>query len=191
MKPNHSAPSGQAPTLGGLIGSYALSSYRESLLEQVFTAEVIQACWLSLPPLEIAHAMVDSAGYDLVVSCGRVTRHIQLKAVRRARVSAHRDLANKPAGCCVLLLRSSTDAGTAGEPRVTLRYRYVGGKTPLEPFTLDPEWPPAKKTMHSKTEDGQWVKKEKEHHVLVPRSAFSAETGIAELVTALFGDVAA
>lgn len=90
--------------LARLARSAELSSYRENLLEQILSVELIQACWLrDLPPLELAHALVDFSGYDLVASCGPVTRHIQLKATA-GKIVLHRALATKPSGCCVLLL---------------------------------------------------------------------------------------
>ena len=68
-----------------LTKSAELSSYRENLLEQLLSVELLQACWLrGLPPLELARGFVDFSGYDLVASCGDVTRHIQLKLEARS-----------------------------------------------------------------------------------------------------------
>src|SRR4051794_37851447 len=96
----------KASTLASLLSSFELSSYRESLLEQLFVADLVQGCWAAgLPPVELSHALVDFRGYDLVATCGSMTRHIQLKAVagKAARWDLHRSLAEKPSGCCVLL----------------------------------------------------------------------------------------
>lgn len=81
-----------ATCLGRLARSAELSSYRENLLEQILSVELIQACWLrDMPPLELAPDLVDFSGYDLVASCGAVTRHIQLNATA-GKVVLHRAL---------------------------------------------------------------------------------------------------
>ena len=45
-----------------------LSSYREALLEHLFSGEIMRHVWLSpLKRLEIHEAQVDDGGYDLVL----------------------------------------------------------------------------------------------------------------------------
>jgi hypothetical protein len=58
-----------------------LSSYREMLLEHLFAGEIMRHVWLSGPKrLEISKPQVDDGGYDLILECNTMVRHIQLKA---------------------------------------------------------------------------------------------------------------
>jgi hypothetical protein len=134
--------------------------------------------------LELAHAFVDFSGYDLVASCGAVTRHIQLKATA-GKVVLHRALASKPSGCCVLLTRSVT-ASDESSPRIIMNYRFLGG-SPNEPLVIDPAWRAARGTRFARTPDGEFARPERTNHVDVPRSAFGPTLEVDGLVTALFG----
>jgi hypothetical protein len=61
-----------------LARSTTESTYRESLLEAIFVADLVQACAMaSRPWVELARGFVDFQGYDLVATCGDITRHIQ------------------------------------------------------------------------------------------------------------------
>jgi len=82
------------------------SSYRESLLEHLFVGDLLRTLWLKGHVLaEVMKPQVDDAGYDLVIDCNGVTRHIQLKASylgsRTARQIVHTYLARKPSGCVI------------------------------------------------------------------------------------------
>lgn len=168
-----------------LTRSAELSSYRESLLEQMLSVELIQACWLrGLPPLELAHALVDFSGYDLVASCGAVTRHIQLKATV-GKVILNRALAQKPSGCCVLM-QPSVREGDSGQPRIVMTYRFLGD-LPNEPLMIDPSWRIARGTRYARTADGDYARPERANHAEAPRSAFGPSIDIDGLALALFG----
>ena len=172
--------------LARLARSAELSSYRENLLEQILSVELIQACWLrALPPLELAHALVDFSGYDLVASCGSVTRHIQLKATA-GKIVLHRALATKPSGCCVLLL-PKVRAGDGGPPRIVLSYRFLG-QLPNHPLVVDDSWRPARGTRYARTAAGDFQRPERANHVEVPKSAFGPIVDINGLAAALFGN---
>src|SRR5213080_4688345 len=109
-------------SLEDLVRSYQLSSYRESLLAQLFVAELLQGCWIAgLEPVEIDRPAVDFQGYDLVASCAGVVRHIQLKA-KKGRVSVHRALSQKPSACVINL----EPAVTESPPRIRFTYRFFG-----------------------------------------------------------------
>ena len=57
------------------------SSYRERLIEHLFVGEVLRTLWLSgISEVEVLKSEVDGEGYDLVLECRSVVRHIQLKA---------------------------------------------------------------------------------------------------------------
>lgn len=174
-----------------LLKTPELSSYRESLLEQLFCADLVQACWTAgHPPVELSHAFVDFRGYDLVATCGAVTRHIQLKAVAGKAVhwDLHRDLALKPSACCVLLYPTvAKDAS-----RIDLLYRFYGGK-PGQPlaFSADLRPPPHRRPDAAGQPDAEGqadgARRGRLNHLRVPRAHFSPTVGVGELVTTLFG----
>ena len=52
---------------------------REKLIEHVFISEILQESWfVREQPLEVLKSEVDAYGYDLVLECNGVTRHILL-----------------------------------------------------------------------------------------------------------------
>ncbi len=83
------------------------SSYREAVLEHLFTGELLRTLWLRGVHAEVLRPFVDDAGYDLVVHANRITRHIQLKSsfwrAKTARQKVHQQLGLKPSGCVVWL----------------------------------------------------------------------------------------
>ena len=108
----------QLERLAKLARSSTESTYRESLLESVFVADLVQACAMANRPwVELARAFVDFQGYDLVATCGQVTRHIQLKS-SSAPVDLQRSLVDKPSACCVLTIPYVD----AGQRRIALDY---------------------------------------------------------------------
>ncbi len=82
------------------------SSLREKVLEHVFLGELLRCLWRrGARDTVVLHAEVDRAGYDLVLECGGVMRHIQLKASHIGATTATQkinvNLASKPCGCVV------------------------------------------------------------------------------------------
>lgn len=174
----HDAHSG----LHALLTNPDFSSYRESLLEQIFVADIVQAAWRAgLPPVELSHAFVDFRGYDIVATCGPITRHIQLKALagRAKSWPIHRDLASKPSGCCVLLLPSVVDDGA----RIHQRYRFFGADAGLA-VALHGR-PPARGRL-VRDAQGAAVHAEKPNHVSVRIGEFTRPAGADALVRQLF-----
>jgi len=168
--------------LNELLKDYKSSSYRENILEQIFCAELLQAAWcVGLPLVEIDRPFVDFRGYDLVASCGPITRHIQLKATNNA-VSVHEALASKPSGC-VINLQPSVQGDP---PRITFAYRFFGEK-PGQPLVLG-DFKHAKKTMNSLQESGAFGKSERLSHFVIPSGPFQPIKTSNELVVLLFGN---
>jgi len=168
--------------LDDLVSSFELSSYRENLFEQIFCSELLQGCWVAgLPPVEIDRPFVDFQGYDLVATCGRVTRHVQLKASRGGQLSVHRNLALKPSAC-VVNLEASVPSGTE---RITFTYRFFGG-LPGQRLNLE-GLASARKAFHTRQETGGFGKSERPNHVRVPHGRFSKPMGIVALARELFG----
>jgi hypothetical protein len=97
-------------------------------VEYIFLAKLCSYGWSKDRFVEVARAHTDSNGYDLVLSEGDVTRHVQLKATKAGgRLSPQKintALASKPSGCVVWL---HVDANTL-EPK---RYMWFGS-TPGE-----------------------------------------------------------
>ena len=106
------------------------SSYREKLIEHLFIGELLKTSWQKHDcGLEVAKPEVDNAGYDVIVECYGVVRHIQLKASfiksTTATQKMHVKLADKPSGCIVWIIFDEDTllfdhflvyAGKAGEP---------------------------------------------------------------------------
>ncbi len=165
-----------------LIAGFELSTYRENAFEQLFCSELLQAAWMQgLDPLEIDRPFVDFAGYDLVITCGDVSRHTQLKATA-GQMKIHRALADKPSGC-VVNLRPAVDGDP---PRIRFRYDLFAGAPglPLDLAGL----PAARKAHNTRQLDGSFAKSERLRHVVVPRSRFSKNLDVDELLRGLFGE---
>jgi hypothetical protein len=82
------------------------SSLREAVIEASFLAELLRTLWCAgRRDVEVLHAAVDYAGYDLVLESGRVVRHVQLKSSHRNStrkcVDVNIALAAKPSGCVI------------------------------------------------------------------------------------------
>lgn len=82
------------------------SSTREKVLEHLFLGELLRSLWLQgRRDIEVLRGEVDKGGYDLVIECGGVMRHIQLKSSDRdATTSTQKiniNLARRPSGCVI------------------------------------------------------------------------------------------
>lgn len=85
---------------------YLESSLREQVLEHVFVADLLRCLWCNkIYNAEVLRGEVDRGGYDLVVECNGIVRHIQFKASHRtaktSRVNINTNLASKPSGCVI------------------------------------------------------------------------------------------
>lgn len=83
-----------------ILRSPTHSTYREQLVEYVLLAELLQDGWLRRKQrIDVLRADVDGAGYDLVLSCAGVIRHVQLKSsVGRETRRCTSTLARMPVG---------------------------------------------------------------------------------------------
>jgi len=85
------------------------SSLREKVLEHLFVGDLLRCLWRKgVRDIELLRAEVDAGGYDLVLDCNGVQRHIQLKAshksARTRRVPVNTRLMTKSGGCVVWVL---------------------------------------------------------------------------------------
>lgn len=158
------------------------SSYRESLLEHLFTGAVMSHLWQrSYTRLEVLKPQVDNSGYDVVMEANGIVRHIQLKTSyigsATARVNVHLALARKPSGCVIWIkFRPSTlDLGP---------FLWFGG-APGQKLTSITDW---KITKHPKG-NAQGVKLERPNLRVVPRARFTELATIDQVVERLFGSL--
>ena len=84
------------------------SGQREALFEHIFLGKLMQFLWLRNCILEVSKPLVDSRGYDLILECNKVIRHVQLKVKaaggKAACWAVHCALSEKPSGCVIVLL---------------------------------------------------------------------------------------
>ncbi|WP_436642164.1 hypothetical protein [Microbaculum sp. FT89] len=154
---------------------YLESRLRESILEHVFTGDVLRCLWRhGIRDIEVLRAEVDRGGYDLVFEANRVMRHIQLKGSYRSAktrdVSIHSNLATKTGGCVIWIL---FDPGTMEQGP----FLWFGGH-PGDPL---PELPD-RVARHTRG-----ARNERPSHRILPRSRFDVLQTIDEVVTRLFG----
>ena len=107
------------------------SSLRENVLEHIFVGELLRTLWVHLRhDIEILRAEVDSAGYDLVLECNGVLRHVQLKTSYRgsktSSVNVNAKIADKPCGCVIWIEFDPASLEMNG-------FRWLGGR-PKEPI---------------------------------------------------------
>jgi hypothetical protein len=81
------------------------SLYIEKTLEHLLLAQLSQTFWRRSGRhlLEIASAEIDNKGFDVVLTLGHSTRHVQLKTMKlggkRAKIDVNVGLGTKPSGC--------------------------------------------------------------------------------------------
>lgn len=158
---------------------YRKSSYREKLIEHLFTGALLKQAWLDGScELEIARPEVDNQGYDIIAESKGIIRHIQLKTSHRkanaAKQNVHIALASKPSGCVVWIY---FDEGTM-ELGPFLYYGARSGEAlpSLEGFKV---------AKHTKG-DADGVKKERPAIREIPKAKFKKCATLEELYDQLF-----
>jgi hypothetical protein len=111
------------------------STLRESLVEHMFLAEILQEAWfVREQQVEVLKAEVDAFGYDLVLECNGILRHVQLKASedtgRTSRQTINTTLESKSGSCIVwIVLKRIPEIH-----RLEMTYLFFGGATPYLPM---------------------------------------------------------
>lgn len=154
----------------------------ELMLENLFLSELLQEMWFARGQVvDVLHSPVDAYGYDLVLQCGGVTRHVQLKTKRLTGKTANHKLStllyNQPAACVVVLEWDLPPGAT----RLALTYRWFGGG-PHEPIPNLGD----KVAKHTKG-DSQGIKKEKPLHRVIALGKFHKVPSMAGIAELLFG----
>ena len=85
------------------------SSRREKLIDHVFVGEVLRELWcVGAYEVDVLRAETDTAGYDVVIEVGAVSRHVQLKSSaitsETSRQTINVALGSKQSGCAVWVM---------------------------------------------------------------------------------------
>jgi len=155
------------------------SSSREKLIEHLFIGELLRSLWqLKLRGVEILRAETDAAGYDLVIECRGILRHIQLKSsglgAKTAVQKINKKLELKPSGC-VVWVRFDTDT-------LELKHFLWFGDAPGLPLPALGD----KVARHSKG-DSKGHKAERPGIRNLARNRFTELNTMAEVARRLFG----
>jgi hypothetical protein len=158
------------------------SSFYEQLVEHVFISEVLQEAWCRhRKTVEVLRSEVDASGYDVVLECNGILRHVQLKTSadggRTASQKVNVALAEKPSGCVVWLLRAEDPEAC----RIRLGYRFFGGG-PEEPL---PPLDGFRVARHTKA-NSTGIKAERPAIRVVPKGKFDKMSDLGELLERLF-----
>ena len=156
------------------------STQREALIEHLVLGEILRTLWLrGVYDVEVLKPQVDDAGYDLVIECCGVTRHVQLKSShagsKTASVTVHTKLASKPSGCVVWV--EFNEANLELGP-----FRWFGG----QPRSALPAISGFRVARHTKG-DSTGRKAERPNLRVVRKSKFTKVDSVADLVNRLFG----
>lgn len=155
------------------------SARRERLVEHLLVGELLRHAWREGLELDVLRPEVDASGYDLVLECGPVTRHVQLKASHASSTTAgvpvHVGLAGRPSGCVVWVVFDDREVEVTG-------FRFLGG-APGEP--LD-DMSGFRAARHSRA-NARGHKAERPDHRVVPKGRFEAVGSVAGLMHRLFG----
>jgi hypothetical protein len=101
----------------------------------MFVAAIMQEAWLVREQqIEVLKAEVDAFGYDLVLECNGVLRHVQLKSSdirgKTSRQTINRTLEDKQGSCVVWIVLNRTLDGQ----HLDFTYLYFGGDQPHDPM---------------------------------------------------------
>jgi hypothetical protein len=159
------------------------SSYREKLLEHLLIGDVLRYLWCQgVTTAEFLRPEVDSGGYDLVIACNSIIRHIQLKSshtgAKTARQNVNIGLAEKPSGCVVWVVFHEKTLALGP-------FLWFGG----EPGQTLPEIQSFPIAKHSKG-NAHGQKTERPNVRVLNRGVFEKLIDVPELVGRLFGAVA-
>jgi len=161
------------------------STFFEKVVEHVFIAELLQeAIYRHGVTMEVLRCEIDASGYDLVLECNNVLRHVQLKTslvdgkAKKQKVNV--TLATKPSGCVVWIVRHE-DCSSA---RIKLSYKFYGGSAG-EPLPSLSAFPTA---THTKP-NAQGIKLERPSIRVIAQKHFQSIDTTQELFSKLFGQI--
>lgn len=157
---------------------FTQSTLRERIVEHAFVGDALRALWRrGVHDVEVLRSEFDAHGYDLVMTRGRVVRHIQFKTGqtrRPGKVSPARSLAERPSACAIWI-RVSPDLDMGP-------FFWFGGPPGAPTPPLDAY---AASLRPTRNRDG--VRPVRQNHVDVPGSAFRELAALSDVLEALFG----
>ena len=155
------------------------ASLRASIIDHLFLGELLRCLWAQgFRAIELLRAEVDAAGYDILIECSGVARHIQLKSSYRGAkttcVPVNAALAGKPSGC-VVWIKFDPDTMKLGP------YLWLGDE-PGKPVVLGDRL-----GRHSRGPTG--AKGVRPNIRVVHRSSFTVLHRMEDLAIRLFGEL--
>ncbi|WP_024972808.1 hypothetical protein [Ralstonia pickettii] len=155
------------------------SVLRERIVEHLFIGRMLQLLWQrGVTDVEVLRSEFDAGGYDLVMSCGNIVRHIQLKVAvaggKRASVTANLNLLQKPSGCILWIVVTQ---------KLDFQSFLWFGSAPRQPL---PDIRNMKVATHAKA-NADGVKLTRPNQRNIPRSAFAPLASLDEVLERLFG----
>jgi hypothetical protein len=155
------------------------STLRERIVEHVFVGEAMRRLWQrGVTDVELLRSEFDAGGYDLVMSRGRLTRHIQLKTLtsggKTSQLKVGLRLAERESGCVIAIMVTQD---------LTPESFFWFGSAPGSPL---PDISGMKVAKHSKA-NSKGKKLERPDHRVVPLGRFERLHRIDEVLERLFG----
>jgi hypothetical protein len=154
------------------------STLRERIVEHAFVGDALRLLWRNgVVDVEVLRSEFDAHGYDLVMTQGRVVRHIQFKtgtSKKPGDVSVSLALAEKPSGCVIWIrVNEHLEMGP---------FFWFGGP-PGERLPLIDDCEIPLRAAHNKA----GVRPPRRNHRLVSGRRFEELQTMAEVLTRLFG----
>lgn len=158
---------------------YTSSVLRERIVEHVFVGECLRRLWqLRVTDVEVLRSEFDAAGYDLVMCCRGIVRHIQFKTAvaggHNKSVKVALKLMEKPSGCVIWIIVT---------PELELNSFLWFGAAPGAPLYDITGMNIAKHTKGN----ALGIKTERRAHRLLRRTRFDRLDSLDEVLTRLFG----
>jgi hypothetical protein len=154
------------------------STLRERIVEHIFVGEALRLLWnRNITDVEVLRSEFDAFGYDLVMTLGKIVRHIQLKSGTRKRpgkVSVARVLAEKPSGCVIWISLG---------PDLKIEQFHWFGSNPGSPLPTLGRYPNPKRATHNKAGE----RPARQNHHEIPASVFQPLADLDQVLLKLFG----
>jgi hypothetical protein len=167
-------------SVGTEVDQSEYAMLRELIIEHLFIGEALRNFWRRrITDVEVLRSEIDAFGYDLVMSRGKIVRHIQLKTMKLGGkaddIKVSLKLMKKPSGCVVWIVVDPTTLNMES-------FLWFGG-APDECLSNITD---LKAARHAKG-DASGKKKERKDHRLVKRSAFEKVKALDGVLAKLFG----
>ena len=155
------------------------SILRERIVEHIFVGELLRRLWqVEAADIEVLRSEFDTGGYDLVLACGKIVRHIQFKSsLARSRTteqSISLKLAEKPSGCVLWVVV---------DPALAISHFLWFGGAPGEPLPCIADFPIAKQARAN----AQGFKADRPDHRRVAKGRFERLDQLDDVIPRLFG----